>query len=70
MQNNAAKVLNMIGTKDQEELLRLISDYISCDLVCTAVGGTAMMFLGYKSATKDIDLVFKKRDHFDIARYE
>ena len=59
MQNNASKVLNMISAKDQKELLRLISDYISRDLVCTAIGGTAMMFLGYKSATKDIDLVFK-----------
>ena len=48
----------MIGTKDQEELFRLIADYLDRDLVCVAIGGTAMMFSGYKNATKDIDLVF------------
>lgn len=48
----------MISTKEQEELFRLIADYLEKDIGCAAVGGTAMMFLGYKSATKDIDLVF------------
>ena len=48
----------MIGTKDQEELFRLIADYLEKDITCVAIGGTAMMFSGYKSATKDIDLVF------------
>ncbi|MGM5484344.1 MAG: nucleotidyltransferase [Nanobdellota archaeon] len=51
----------MIETKDQEELFRLIADYLEKDITCTAIGGTAMMFLGYKTATKDIDLVFKNR---------
>jgi len=58
MQNNAKKISKMINTKDQEELLRLIADYIDSDVTCAAIGGTAMMFLGYKSTTKDIDLVF------------
>ena len=49
----------MINTQDQEELLRLIADYLQEDLTCVAIGGTAMMFLGYKTTTKDIDLVFK-----------
>jgi predicted nucleotidyltransferase len=49
----------MINIKDQEELLRLIADYIEEDLSCIAIGGTAMMFSGYKTTTKDIDLVFK-----------
>ena len=49
----------MINTQDQEELLRLIADYLQEDLTCMAIGGTAMMFLGYKNTTKDIDLVFK-----------
>jgi len=49
----------MITAKDQEELFRLISDYLEKDITCIAIGGTAMMFTGYKTATKDIDLVFK-----------
>ena len=48
----------MINTKDQEQLLKLIADYTNTDLECVAIGGTAMMFLGYKLTTKDIDLVF------------
>lgn len=49
----------MINTKDQEELFRLIADYLQKDITCTAIGGTAMMFAGYKTTTKDIDLIFK-----------
>ena len=48
----------MINTQDQEELLRLIADYLEDDIKCVAIGGTAMMFQGYKTTTKDIDLVF------------
>jgi len=49
----------MINTQDQEELFKLIADYLRKDVICMAIGGTAMMFLGYKNTTKDIDLVFK-----------
>ncbi|MFH1174163.1 MAG: DUF6036 family nucleotidyltransferase [archaeon] len=49
----------MINTQDQEELFRLIADYLEKDVECLAIGGTAMMFHGYKTTTKDIDLVFK-----------
>lgn len=59
MQENAKKVLKMINTQDQQELLELIAQYLKEDIVCIAIGGTAMMFLGYKSTTKDIDLVFE-----------
>ena len=52
----------MINTKDQEELLKLIADYLSRDVECYAIGGTAMIFYGYKNATKDIDLVFLNKD--------
>lgn len=48
----------MIETEDQDQLFRLIADYLKSDLVCVAIGGTAMMFMRYKNATKDIDLVF------------
>ncbi|PIY60682.1 hypothetical protein COY95_00525 [Candidatus Woesearchaeota archaeon CG_4_10_14_0_8_um_filter_47_5] len=59
----------MITTKDQEELLKLIADYLTSTIECLAIGGTAMMFSGYKNATKDIDLVFKnKRDRDTFIR--
>lgn len=51
----------MINVQDQEELFRLIADYLEEDIECVAIGGTAMMLHGYKAATKDIDLVFKNQ---------
>jgi hypothetical protein len=48
----------MINVQDQEALFRLIADYLEKDIECVAIGGTAMMFYGYKATTKDIDLVF------------
>ena len=48
----------MIQQEDQENLFRLISSYIKKDVVCYAFGGTAMMYYGYKTTTKDIDLLF------------
>ncbi len=53
----------MINVKDQEELFRLIADYLDESIECLAVGGTAMMFMGYKATTKDIDLVFKSEEN-------
>lgn len=52
----------MINTQDQEELLKLISNYLEKDITCIAIGGTAMMLKGYKNATKDIDLVFESEE--------
>ena len=57
----------MINTQDQEELFKLIAEYLSEDTKCLAIGGTAMMFSGYKNTTKDIDLIFgseKERNIF------
>lgn len=55
----------MITTNDQESLFKLIADYIDEDIDCVAIGGTAMMFMGYKNTTKDIDLVFKNKKDRD-----
>jgi len=49
----------LISTKDQEDLFFLIANYLEQDISCMAIGGTAMMFEGYKNTTKDIDLVFE-----------
>ncbi len=48
----------MISLKDQNALFLLIAEKAEKDIECIAIGGTAMMYNGYKSATKDIDLVF------------
>jgi len=56
----------MINSKDQEELFELISKYIEEDIECFALGGTAMMFYGYKNTTKDIDLVFSTKKERNI----
>lgn len=52
----------MINTKDQEELFKLVAQYLSRNILCVAVGGTAMMFNQYKTTTKDIDLVFQTEE--------
>ena len=49
----------MINVEDQEALFKLIAENIDNDITCIAIGGTAMMFAGYKPVTKDIDLVFQ-----------
>ena len=56
----------MINTQDQESLFRLIADYVEEDINCVAIGGTAMMFHGYKTTTKDIDLVFENKKSRNI----
>ena len=55
----------MISTKDQEALFELISNYLTRDITCIAIGGTAMMFSKYKNSTKGIDLVFKSSEDRD-----
>lgn len=56
----------MISTKDQEELFKLIAEYLEEDITCIAIGGTAMMFSNYKTTTKDIDLVFENEKEREI----
>lgn len=56
----------MIETQDQEQLLKLISDYLEKDITCIAIGGTAMMLQNYKTTTKDIDLVFENLEDRNI----
>lgn len=56
----------MINIEDQKSLFELIANYIKKEISCYAIGGTAMMLLGYKNATKDIDLVFHSEEDMDI----
>ncbi len=52
----------MISIKDQQNLFVEISKRIPYEINVYAIGGTAMMFLGLKEATLDIDLVFTVSD--------
>lgn len=54
--------MKMINIEDQNALFDLISKSIEKDISAIAIGGTAMMFSGYKTATKDIDLVFQSEE--------
>lgn len=49
----------MISVERQQKLLLTIAKELKKPIIAYAVGGTAMMFLGFKDATLDIDLVFE-----------
>jgi len=51
----------MINFEDQLDLFKIIGKELKTKLECIAIGGTAMMFYGFKNATKDVDLVFLNR---------
>jgi hypothetical protein len=60
----------MISIGDQNKLLIQIGNKLPEEITIYAIGGTAMMFLGLKDVTKDIDLVFtdkKERKMFKEA---
>ena len=49
----------MITIEDQETLFKVISQKLKRDITCYAFGGNAMMYYGYKNATKDVDILFE-----------
>jgi hypothetical protein len=52
----------MISVNEQKQLLIQLGNQLSKEVIVYAIGGTAMMFLGFKEATKDIDLVFTNKE--------
>ena len=48
----------MIGAEEQIELFKLIGNELKKKIECVIIGGSAMLFYGLKSATKDVDIVF------------
>jgi len=52
----------MIDITQQQELFIDIAKKLPRKIIVYAIGGTAMMFLGLKEATKDVDLVFTSED--------
>lgn len=49
----------MISLDEQNNLLLAIAGKLKKPITCYAIGGTAMMLLGLKDSTLDIDLVFE-----------
>ena len=52
----------MITIDNQQKLFMTIAKRLKKKITVYAIGGTAMMFYGYKDATKDIDLVFESEE--------
>lgn len=52
----------MISIEEQQSILLNIARKLKKQLTAFAIGGTALMFLGIKDSTLDIDLVFKNRE--------
>lgn len=48
----------MISYTNQEQLFKDIAKALDQGITCYAFGGTAMLYLGFKDETKDIDLIF------------
>lgn len=51
----------MIGLEEQIKLFKLIGAKLGDKTECVAIGGSAMLFYGLKSATKDVDIVFTEK---------
>jgi len=56
----------MITIDQQQKLLLNVARRLARTITVYAIGGTAMMFLGFKDATVDIDLVFEKEKDRDV----
>ncbi len=56
----------MITIDQQQKLLLNVSRRLTRKITVYAIGGTAMMFLGFKDATLDIDLVFENKKDRDV----
>ncbi len=58
----------MIGIQGQNELFNLIGAKLDKRVECMAIGGSAMMFYGAKTETRDVDLVFLDRKQFNLVK--
>ena len=58
----------MINQNEQISLFKIIGTQLKKKVECIAIGGSAMMFYGLKLATKDVDLVFLKKEDLDAVK--
>ncbi len=56
----------MINIDQQQKLLLNVARRLNRKITVYAIGGTAMMFLGFKDTTLDIDLVFENEKDRDV----
>jgi hypothetical protein len=55
----------MIELKEHAELFNLVGERLKSHVECMAIGGSAMLFYGLKTATKDVNLVFFSQNELD-----
>ena len=58
----------MINLQEQIGLFKIIGGQLKNKIECIAIGGSAMMFYGAKNATKDVDLVFSKKEDLEAVK--
>lgn len=58
----------MTGLEQQTELLKLVGSLLKKKIKCYMIGGSAMLFYGLKTVTKDIDLVFTSEEEISLFR--
>lgn len=52
----------MIDLDKQNELFNLVGENLKNKIECYIIGGSAMMYYGFKGNTKDVDLVFEHNE--------
>lgn len=55
----------MVDIKEQIQLFEIIGIELKERIECYVIGGSAMMFYGAKEETKDVDLVFLKKEDLE-----
>lgn len=58
----------MIGLEEQIKLFKLIGSELEKKVECLVIGGSAMMFYGLKSSTKDVDLVLINKSAYESTK--
>ena len=58
----------MINIEEQISLFKIIGNQLKAKVECIAIGGSAMMFYAAKNATKDVDLVFLKKEDLESVK--
>jgi hypothetical protein len=66
IQQKRSRGIQMITIDQQQKLLLNISKRLAKKITIYAIGGTAMMFLGFKDSTLDIDLVFESKEDREV----
>jgi len=58
----------MIKLEEQISLFKLMGTQLKKKVECIAIGGSAMLFYQVKNSTKDVDLVFLKKEDLEVVK--